>query len=178
MQVDDQTGFPSRFLSYDSAMRKVSAGLLMYHHRDGKLHVLLVHPGGPYFHRKDDGHWSIPKGGVNEGEELLAAAHREFEEETGFVATGELLPLHHIKLKSGKKVHAWAVQGKVDTKKLKSLKYKMEWPPHSGKEQEFPEIDRGEFFDAATAKRKLNPAQAPLVEQLEKLLEKAQERSR
>jgi predicted NUDIX family NTP pyrophosphohydrolase len=171
-------GFSSPNLSYDSAMRKVSAGLLMYHHRDGKLHVLLVHPGGPYFARKDEGHWTIPKGGVNEGEEPLAAAHREFEEETGFTAPGELLPLHSIRLKSGKKVHAWAVEGKVDPRKLKSLRYKMEWPPRSGKEQEFPEIDRGDFFDVPTAKRKLNPAQVPLVEELEKLLEKSKDRPR
>jgi predicted NUDIX family NTP pyrophosphohydrolase len=148
-------------------MAHVSAGLLMYRKRGAKLEVLLVHPGGPFWQNKDDGVWSIPKGEVAEGEDLLDAAKREFAEETGFTPAGQFIPLKAVKQKSGKIVHAWAVEGDLNTAAIRSNSFTMEWPPKSGKLAEFPEVDRAEFFDLETAKKKINPAQAAFVTELE-----------
>lgn len=151
-------------------MTKLSAGLLMFRRRQG-LELLLVHPGGPFFRNKDEGAWSIPKGEVEEGAEPYAAALREFSEETGAAAPrGELVPLGEIRQKGGKRVVAWAVEGDLDPSSVKSNTFEMEWPPRSGRKQRFPEIDRAEFFPLELARRKVNPAQAELVERLEQKL--------
>jgi predicted NUDIX family NTP pyrophosphohydrolase len=147
-------------------MSKISAGLLMYRRRPEGLEVFLAHPGGPFFRNKDDGAWSIPKGEVDGEEDLLSAAKREFEEETGLVPTSPLIALSPIKQKSGKTVHAWAFEGDCDPAKIVSNSFELEWPPRSGKRQTFPEIDRAEFFDLATAAVKINPAQAALLDEL------------
>jgi predicted NUDIX family NTP pyrophosphohydrolase len=148
----------------------VSAGLLMYRKRAGKLEVLLVHPGGPFWRNKDLGAWSIPKGEVNEEEELLEAARREFEEETGCTPNGQFLRLSAVKQKSGKMVHAWAVAGDLNPAKIKSNIFTMEWPPKSRKRAKFPEVDRAEFFDLDTAKGKIIAAQLALLSELAKLV--------
>lgn len=150
---------------------KKSAGLLMYRHTaDGGLQVLLAHPGGPLWRGRDEGAWTIPKGGYEPPEEALAAARREFGEETGFHITPPFLPLGHVVLKSGKRITAWAFAGDCDPALLHSNDFEMEWPPRSGRRQQFPEVDRVAWFDAAAARRKLNPAQAGLVERLEAAL--------
>ena len=131
--------------------------------------MLLVHPGGPLWRNKDEGAWSIPKGEVGEGEDLLDAAKREFQEETGFTPTGQFMPLKPVKQKSGKVVHAWMVEGDLDTASISSNSFTMEWPPKSGKLAEFPEVDRAEFFDLETAKKKINPAQAAFVTELRQI---------
>jgi predicted NUDIX family NTP pyrophosphohydrolase len=149
---------------------KLSAGLLMFRRRQG-LELLLVHPGGPFFRNKDEGAWSIPKGEVEEDAEPLAEALREFAEETGVAAPrGELVFLGEIRQKGGKRVVAWAVEGDLDPSSVKSNTLEMEWPPRSGRKQRFPEIDRAEFFPLELARRKVNPAQAELVERLEQKL--------
>jgi predicted NUDIX family NTP pyrophosphohydrolase len=161
------------FWDIQSAMPKTSAGLLMYRIRDGRLEVLLVHPGGPFWQDKDAGAWTIPKGGIRAGEEPLAAAQREFEEETGLQPNGPFLDLAPIQQKSGKIVHAWALAGDCDPGQIKSNSVTMEWPPRSGQTQEFPEVDRAEFFTVAEAKRKINPAQAALIDELQRKLANA-----
>jgi predicted NUDIX family NTP pyrophosphohydrolase len=151
---------------------KVSAGLLMYRVNAGVFQVLLVHPGGPFWQHKDNGAWSIPKGGINEGEDPLAAARREFTEETGFTSEGPFIPLTPIKQKSGKTVHGWAFQGDCDPARVRSINFKMEWPPYSGQMKEFPEVDHAAFFQLAEARRKIIPAQAAFIKELlEKLKE-------
>jgi predicted NUDIX family NTP pyrophosphohydrolase len=147
-------------------MSKQSAGLLMYRRRAGELEFLLVHPGGPFWKAKDAGAWTIPKGEIEEGEDALAAAKREFEEELGFKLEGEFIELMPIKQKSGKRVQAWAFEGDCDTSQIKSNTFTMEWPPRSGKMSEFPEVDRAAFFDLREAKEKINPAQVALLEEL------------
>jgi predicted NUDIX family NTP pyrophosphohydrolase len=149
-------------------MPKISAGLLLYRFRDGRLQVLLVHPGGPFFRNKDLGAWSIPKGEPDEGEPLLDAAKREFREETGFMVDGEYLELTAVKQKAGKVVHAWALEGDCDPAALCSNTFPLEWPPRSGKRVEFPEVDRAEFFELETAREKINPAQSALLEELQR----------
>ena len=151
-------------------MGQVSAGLLMYRMNRGKVEVLLVHPGGPFWRNKDEGAWSIPKGEVAEGEDLLEAGRREFLEETGYTPTGEFVRLNPVKQKSGKVVHAWAVEGNFDANAIKSNTFIMEWPPKSGKQAEFPEVDRAAFFDLETAKRKIHAGQAGLVVEWEELV--------
>jgi len=143
---------------------RTSAGLLMYRHRQGTVQVLLVHPGGPYFRKQDEGAWSIPKGEVDADEDLLDAARREFQEETGVTPHGPFLALGSVQQKGGKVVHAWAMEQDCDPAALVSNTFVLEWPPNSGEWVEFPEIDRAEFFDLETAKRKINPAQVELVE--------------
>jgi predicted NUDIX family NTP pyrophosphohydrolase len=151
-------------------VEKVSAGLLMYRLCDGVLQVLLVHPGGPFWQHKENGAWSIPKGGINEGEDPLEAAKREFKEETGFASKGPFIALKSIRQKSGKTVHAWAFQGDCDPARVRSINFEMEWPPYSGQKRSFPEVDRAAFFHLAEAKRKIIPAQAAFIsELLEKL---------
>ena len=147
-------------------MSKISAGILLYRIRQGAIEVLLVHPGGPFFRSKDDGAWSIPKGESDGDDDLLAVARREFEEETGQTPSGPFIALEPIKQKGGKVVHAWAYQGDCDPAQIKSNTFSLEWPPKSGRTQEFPEIDRAGFFGLVEAKRKINPAQAALLEEL------------
>jgi predicted NUDIX family NTP pyrophosphohydrolase len=146
---------------------KTSAGLLMFRTRQGELEVLLVHPGGPYFQNRDDGAWTIPKGEVAEGEDLLARARIEFEEELGFAASGNWLGLGSVKQKGGKTVHAWAFAGDLrDDFKVVSNTFEMEWPPRSGNVQRFPEVDRVNFFPVEEARRKINLAQTIFLDRL------------
>jgi predicted NUDIX family NTP pyrophosphohydrolase len=147
-------------------LAKISAGLLMYWNRNGQLQLLLVHLGGPYWKNKDLGSWFIPKGEINPGEEELAAAQREFQEETGLCPTGEFLPLGTVKHKSGKKVVAWAFAKDCDPATLKSNTFEMEWPPKSGKMARFPEIDRADFFTLDAAREKMHPAEFEFVTRL------------
>lgn len=147
----------------------VSYGLLLYRGTGEKLQVYLVHPGGPFFRNKDEGAWTIPKGAPMEGESPEDAARREFEEETGGQLDGALLPLGSIRQKGGKEVHAWASLGQVPDQP-RSNTFEIEWPPRSGKHVPFPEIDRGEFFDLATARKKINPAQIPFLDGVVELL--------
>ena len=153
-----------------SPTRKTSAGILLYRIRDGAVEVFLVHPGGPYWARKDDGAWSIPKGEATEGVDLLKTAYTEFHEETGSPLHGRPMPLEPIKQAGGKVVHAWAVQGDIDAASIRSNTFALEWPPRSGKTQEFPEVDRGGWFDLPTARRKLLAAQRGFIDQLQDLL--------
>ena len=153
---------------------KESAGLLLYRRVNGRLEVLLVHPGGPFWRNKDDGAWTVPKGEVAEGEGLLEAAKREFGEELGVKPDGEFVELTPVKQRGGKVVHGWAFEGDLDTTAVRSNTFTTEWPPRSGKRVEFPEIDRAEFFDAATAKRKINSAQVAFVAEVEGLTSRRQ----
>ena len=153
-------------------MPAISAGLLMFRIVAGELEVLLAHPGGPYHRKKDDGAWSIPKGEVEPGEDLLQAAKREFMEEIGATPTGPFTPLTPVTQRSGKVVHAWAFEGDCDTDAIVSNTFKIEWPPHSGRQCEFPEVDRAQFFCVSAAKRKINPAQIALVEELQEIMRK------
>jgi predicted NUDIX family NTP pyrophosphohydrolase len=149
----------------------VSAGLLMYRLKGGALEIFLCHPGGPFFAKKNEGVWSIPKGEVEADEDLLQTALREFEEEIGIKPEGEFISLGHIKQKNGKIVHVWAFAGDWDEDKaIKSNSFTLEWPPHSGQNQEFPEIDQGAFFETEPAKQKINPAQVALIDRLQTLL--------
>lgn len=147
-------------------MAKTSAGLLMYRSKDAAIEVLLVHPGGPFWSRKDAGAWFVPKGEIDGDEEPLAAAHREFKEETGVEANGPFVPLGEIKHKSGKKVLAWAVEGDWDISLLRSNTFVMEWPPKSGQQQEFPEVDRAEFFRLSDAKKKIHEAESAFLDRI------------
>ena len=157
-------------------MRRISAGLLMYRIGARGIEVLLAHPGGPFFRNKDEAAWSIPKGEPERGEDLLDAAQREFEEETGVKAAGPLVPLKPIRQKGGKIVHAWACEGDCDPARIRSNTFSIEWPPHSGKRSEFPEIDRAEFFDLATARIKIKAGQEDLLRQLEAIVRRGDER--
>jgi predicted NUDIX family NTP pyrophosphohydrolase len=151
-------------------MPRLSAGLLVYRIRAGCLEVLLAHPGGPFFVKKDAGAWTIPKGEPDGDEELLVAARREFEEETGIRPVGPLVPLAPIKQKGGKIVHAWALEQDCDPSAIRSNTFQMEWPPHSGRQQEFPEVDRAQWFDLDTARTKIKAGQELLLDQLEVLV--------
>lgn len=151
-------------------MPPVSAGLLMYRWCCGRLEVLLVHPGGPFFAHRDEGYWTVPKGLLEPGEDDLAAARREFEEETGVKAEGTFAPVGEIIQKGGKIVRAWAFEGDLDTTAVRSNTFTMEWPPRSGRRQEFPEIDRAAFFPLDLARRKVIPEQVPLLEGLARLV--------
>jgi predicted NUDIX family NTP pyrophosphohydrolase len=145
---------------------KTSAGILLYKKVQGALQVFLVHPGGPFFAGKDEGAWSIPKGEIDEGEDPLAAALREFEEETGCRPEGEFLPLSPVKQKCGKTVLSWSAEGRCDAAAIRSNTFTLEWPKGSGRMREFPEVDRAAWFTVAEAKRKINPAQAALIDEL------------
>jgi predicted NUDIX family NTP pyrophosphohydrolase len=148
-------------------MAKRSAGILLYRRGDDGVEVLLVHPGGPLWARRDAGAWSIPKGEYGDAEDPLAVALREFEEETGHrPPEGELVALGEVRQKGGKVVSAWAAPGDVDADAITSNTFTMEWPPRSGSRKEFPEVDRAGWFDLATAREKLLPAQAGLVDRL------------
>jgi predicted NUDIX family NTP pyrophosphohydrolase len=146
---------------------KISAGLLMYRIRDGQLEVFLAHPGGPFLKHKDEGHWSIPKGEPEPGEDLLSAAIREFEEEVGLKASGEFVPLDSIRQKGGKTVHAWGFAGDWPEGQVHRCNtFELEWPPRSGRMQHFPEIDRVEIFSIPEARRKLKETQHPFLDRL------------
>jgi predicted NUDIX family NTP pyrophosphohydrolase len=146
---------------------KHSAGILMYRIRNGALELLLAHPAGPFWARKDIGAWSIPKGEFDpDEEELLSAAKREFIEETGNAVDGDFVDLGISRQTGGKIVHAWAVQGDLDPAKVKSNTFSMEWPPRSGRQQTFPEIDRVGWFGVETAKAKINKGQLVFIERL------------
>jgi predicted NUDIX family NTP pyrophosphohydrolase len=143
-----------------------SAGLLLFRvAKDGPL-FFLVHPGGPFWKNKDEGAWSIPKGEFDDNEEPLAAAIREFEEETGFAVTGNFLELKPVKQKSGKWIYAYGLRAEINEKELRSNMFLLEWPPRSGKKIEVPEVDRGEWFDYVTAKKKLIPGQVAILDEL------------
>jgi predicted NUDIX family NTP pyrophosphohydrolase len=148
----------------------VSAGLLLYRRRQGELQVFLAHPGGPFWRDRDAGAWTIPKGAVDEGEELLAAARREFAEETGIEAQGPFLALGSVRQKAGKVVHAWAWEGDADPSATVSNTTTSEWPPGSGRRITYPEVDRCAWFDPEAARSRMNPAQAELVTRLEAML--------
>lgn len=146
---------------------KTSAGLLMFRKTREGLQVLLVHPGGPFFQRKDEGAWTIPKGEVMEGEDLLTRARIEFEEELGFVASGNWIELGSVKQKGSKVVHAWAFEGDLQGGfELKSNMFQLEWPPRSGRMQTFPEVDKAAFFSVEEARRKMNSAQTVFLDRL------------
>lgn len=151
-------------------MAEISAGILLYRGSGKGLEIFLVHPGGPFWAKKDAGAWSIPKGLAEPGEDLLSAANREFHEETGLHAEGEAIPLQPVKLKSGKIIHAFAMRGDVEPEKIRSNSFELEWPPHSGKKQQFPEVDRAGWFTIAEAKEKINNAQTGLLSELERIL--------
>lgn len=146
--------------------KKLSAGLLLYRRRGDVLEVFLVHPGGPFWAKKDLGAWSIPKGELAEGEDPLAAAKREFTEETGFPIEGEFRPLKPLRQPSGKTVAAWAVEGDCDPAELRSNTFEMEWPPKSGKRQAFPEVDRAAWFSIEEARERILAGQAPFLDEL------------
>ena len=150
---------------------KKSAGLLMYRRGPGgQLEVLLAHPGGPYWQRKDAGAWTLPKGEYEDPEEPLAAALREWAEETGFDAKPPFIPLGEVALKGGKRITAWAFEGTCDPQQLKCNTFEIEWPPKSGKRQDFPEIDRVQWFAPDDARVRLNAAQAAFIDRLEQLV--------
>jgi predicted NUDIX family NTP pyrophosphohydrolase len=151
-------------------MAKQSAGLLLYRVRQAAPEVFLVHPGGPFWAKKDTGAWSIPKGEAEPDEDLLARARREFTEETGFAVDGEFRPLAPVRQSGGKIVHAWAVEGDCDAAAIKSNTFDLEWPPRSGRVQAFPEVDRAQWFALAAAREKINRAQLGLIDELERLL--------
>lgn len=144
-----------------------SAGILLYRRRSGALEVLLAHPGGPFWARRDDGAWTIPKGLIEAGETVEAAARREFFEELGAEAVGTLLPLDSVRLRGGKHVEAFALEGDFDVATLRSNTFETEWPPRSGHMRTYPEIDRAAWLDLATARVKILEAQRPLLDRLE-----------
>ena len=150
-------------------MAVTSAGVLLYRRAGDSLELLLVHPGGPFWAKKDEGAWSIPKGEVEAGEESRACALRELEEEIGSslgLAAEQLSELGEVLLKSGKHVQAWAAEGEFDPAALRSNTFTLEWPPRSGREREFPEVDRAEWFAPEQARQKINPAQAAFIDRL------------
>jgi predicted NUDIX family NTP pyrophosphohydrolase len=147
-------------------MPRRSAGILLYRRRQGAIEVLLAHPGGPFWARKDDGAWSIPKGEYGAGEDPLAAARREFREETGAQPEGEAVALGAFRQSSAKTVDAWAIEGDFDPATLKSNTFSIEWPPRSGKTREVPEVDRAAWFTPEEARRKLLKGQLPILEAL------------
>jgi predicted NUDIX family NTP pyrophosphohydrolase len=145
--------------------KKVSAGLLLYRW-DGELEVFLVHPGGPFWAKKDAGAWSLPKGEFAEGQDPLQAARREFAEETGFSVDGDFRALQPVKQSGGKVVYAWAIEADCDAAKVCSNSFSLEWPPKSGRFQQFPEVDRAQWFSLPEARKRINKGQVPLLDQL------------
>jgi len=153
-------------LASEVAVPQVSAGILLYRRTGNGTEVFLVHPGGPYWARKDEGAWSVPKGLVDAGEDELACARREFSEETGFdlPPAGSERPLGSFRLPSGKRLHVWAAEGDCDPAALRSNLFEMEWPPHSGRSAQFPEVDRGGWFDEPAALLRIAPGQRAVLE--------------
>lgn len=154
-------------------MAKRTAGILLFRETPRGLEVLLVHPGGPWWVRKDEAAWSIPKGLIDDGEDPLDAAKREFREETGGSPDGEAIALDPLRQPSGKILHAWAMRGEFDPVALTSNSFSMEWPPGSGRQQEFPEVDRAGWFSIEEAGRKILKGQAPLLAELRRKLDAA-----
>jgi predicted NUDIX family NTP pyrophosphohydrolase len=148
-------------------MQRQSAGILLFRRRSKKLEVFLAHPGGPFWAKKDATSWTIPKGEFESDEEPLAAAVREFQEETSFPAKGEFIDLGLVKQKSGKLVYAWALEGDCDPSKLSSNTCEIEWPPRSGRTLEIPEVDRGAWFSLDEAREKIMTGQLPFIDALE-----------
>ena len=146
--------------------KKQSAGVLLYRFHSGALEMFLVHPGGPFWASKDAGVWSIPKGEFAEGEDPLEAARREFLEETGSPVDGPVIALKPLKQRSAKVVHAWAVEGDIDAASIRSNTFSMEWPPRSGRQQEFPEVDRGEWFTIPVVRIKLLGGQSAFLDEM------------
>ena len=152
-------------------MPKQSAGILLYRKNESGIQVFLVHPGGPFYAKKDEGSWSVPKGEYFDDEDALTAARREFEEETGQRVNGDFISLTPVTQKSGKKVYAWAVEGDIDHEAIVSNTFEIEWPPKSGKLKTFPEVDRAAWFDTGIARLKIIAAQAGLIEELLRLVD-------
>ncbi|WCT73658.1 NUDIX domain-containing protein [Sphingomonas naphthae] len=148
----------------------VSAGILLYRRRGGALELLLVHPGGPYWAKRDAGAWQIPKGGIEPGESAVAAALREFTEELGTRPPGDPVPLGIIRQAGGKMVEAFALAGDLDCGRIESVTFELQWPPRSGRMQHFPEVDRAAWFTVAAARAAILPSQAPLIDLLEGLV--------
>jgi predicted NUDIX family NTP pyrophosphohydrolase len=151
-------------------MPKKSAGLLMYRRRRGVLEVFLVHPGGPFWQKKDAGSWSIPKGEYMPGEDPLDVAKRELQEETSFKASGEFIPLTPRRQPSGKIISAWAFEGDCDASAIRSNTFLMEWPPRSGRQQEFPEVDRAGWFSISAARERIMKGQSGFLDELTQIL--------
>ncbi len=148
----------------------ISAGLLLFRRVNGRLEVFLAHPGGPFWARRDEGAWTIPKGGVEAGEDALDAARREFEEETGIPPRGEFVPLGSIRQRAGKIVHAWAWEGDADASTITSNTTQTEWPRGSGRRITYPEVDRCGWFSPEEARQRMNPAQAAFIDRLQQHL--------
>lgn len=176
-------GPPSTTRSGSPKLSRISAGLLMYRYGSGQVECLLVHLGGPFWAKKDAGAWFLPKGEVEPGEGYLAAARREFQEETGLPPeglggpAGSFAPLGSVRQKSGKTIFAWAFEGDCDPATLKSNTFLIEWPPRSGKQREFPEVDRAAFFGLAQAREKIHAAELPFLDRLAEHLESARRAS-
>lgn len=153
-------------------MPVTSAGLLLYRRTVEAVQVLLVHPGGPFWQRKDLGAWTIPKGEVDDGEALLDAARREFHEETGFAIDAPAIPIGHVRLTSGKVIHAFAAEGDLDATLVRSNTFELEWPRGSGQLRTYPEIDRAAWFDVSEARLRILPAQASLLDALTEILQR------
>lgn len=152
-------------------MANQSAGILLYRRKSNRIEFFLVHPGGPFWQKKDNGAWSIPKGEFTDNEKALEAAKREFEEETGVALSGNFIELTPIRQKAGKLIYAWALEGDVDASSILSNSFEIEWPPGSGRYKEFPEVDKAEWFGEEQAKEKINTAQVHLVVELLQKLE-------
>lgn len=150
-------------------MAKHSAGILVYRKNNG-VEVFLIHPGGPFFAKKDNGAWSVPKGEFGRDEDPLHAARREFEEETGHKISGDFIPLPTVRQKGGKIVHVWAVEGDIDADSIISNTFQLAWPPRSGNIQEFPEVDKAAWFDLQIAREKINAGQISLLDELSALI--------
>jgi len=151
-------------------MPEKSAGVLMYRRTGRAIELLLVHPGGPFWAKKDDGAWTIPKGLMEANEDSQAAARREFAEETGTTLVGPMTNLGAFPQPSGKVVHAWAIEGDLDPARIQSNTFELEWPPKSGKRRSFPEVDRAQWFDVPTAEDKIVKGQRPIIEALVRIL--------
>ena len=151
-------------------MPRTSAGLLPYRRRDGRLEVFLVHPGGPFWAGKDAHAWSVAKGEVEQDEDLLHAAHREFAEETGLTLAGSATPLAPVRQSAGKIVHVWAIETEIDPTAIQSNSFPLEWPPRSGQVRQFPEVDRAAWFDLAEARSKIHKGQVALLDEMKSKL--------
>ena len=158
-------------------MAKQSAGVLLFRMKREELEVFLVHPGGPFWIKKDAGAWSIPKGEIETGEEALQVAIREFKEETGQEIEGSFSELQPVKQKAGKIIKAWAVEGDIDENTIVSNTFEIEWPPGSGKKKIFPEVDKAQWFSLTEASEKINPGQLPLIEELQQIIRNKKKKS-